>query len=238
MHRHLLAGALSCALMASLCPAMAGSLEVKPILIDVPAGGAASSLSLTNAGDSVLNAQLRVFRWSQKDGKEELVPTRDVVTSPPMAKIPPGGDLLVRVVRTSKAPVQGEESYRLIVDELPKPGGVGVQLLVRYSIPVFFGSRDTAMPKLRWSVKPQGKSVVITAVNEGNRRARIAGLTLVGSNAPIAALGSGLNGYVLAGQTMQWTVPVKGAKALSGTLVVTAETDRGPLKAPAAVQAR
>ncbi len=236
MHRHLLAGALSCALMASLCPALAGSLEVKPILIDVPAGGAASSLSLTNAGGEVLNAQLRVFRWTQSGGKDELTPTRDVVASPPMAKIAPGGDLLVRVVRTAKTPLQREESYRLIVDELPRPGGNGVQLLVRYSIPVFFGGGETALPKLRWSVSPKGKSVVISATNEGSRRARISGLTLMGKSAPVAALGAGLNGYVLAGQTMQWTVPAKAS--LSGTLVVTAETDRGPLKAPAAIAAR
>jgi fimbrial chaperone protein len=236
MHRHLLAGALSCALMASLCPALAGSLEVKPILIDVPAGGAASSLSLTNAGGEVLNAQLRVFRWTQSGGKDELTPTRDVVASPPMAKIAPGGDLLVRVVRTAKTPLQREESYRLIVDELPRPGGNGVQLLVRYSIPVFFGGGETALPKLRWSVSPKGKSVVISATNEGSRRARISGLTLMGKSAPVAALGAGLNGYVLAGQTMQWTVPAKAS--LSGTLMVTAETDRGPLKAPAAIAAR
>jgi fimbrial chaperone protein len=236
MHRHLLAGALSCALMASLCPALAGSLEVKPILIDVPAGGAASSLSLTNAGGEVLNAQLRVFRWTQSGGKDELTPTRDVVASPPMAKIAPGGDLLVRVVRTAKTPLQREESYRLIVDELPKPGGNGVQLLVRYSIPVFFGGGETALPKLRWSVSPKGKNIVITATNEGSRRARISGLTLMGQSAPVAALGAGLNGYVLAGQTMQWTVPAKAS--LSGTLMVTAETDRGPLKAPAAIAAR
>jgi fimbrial chaperone protein len=236
MHRHLLAGALSCALMASVCPALAGSLEVKPILIDVPAGGAASSLSLTNAGGEVLNAQLRVFRWTQSGGKDELTPTRDVVASPPMAKIAPGGDLLVRVVRTAKTPLQREESYRLIVDELPRPGGNGVQLLVRYSIPVFFGGGETALPKLRWSVSPKGKSVVISATNEGSRRARISGLTLMGKSAPVAALGAGLNGYVLAGQTMQWTVPAKAS--LSGTLVVTAETDRGPLKAPAAIAAR
>ncbi len=236
MHRHLLAGALSCALMASVCPALAGSLEVKPILIDVPAGGAASSLSLTNAGGEVLNAQLRVFRWTQSGGKDELTPTRDVVASPPMAKIAPGGDLLVRVVRTAKTPLQREESYRLIVDELPRPGGNGVQLLVRYSIPVFFGGGETALPKLRWSVSPKGKSVVISATNEGSRRARISGLTLMGKSAPVAALGAGLNGYVLAGQTMQWTVPAKAS--LSGTLMVTAETDRGPLKAPAAIAAR
>jgi fimbrial chaperone protein len=236
MHRHLLAGALSCALMASLCPALAGSLEVKPILIDVPAGGAASSLSLTNAGGEVLNAQLRVFRWTQSGGKDELTPTRDVVASPPMAKIAPGGDLLVRVVRTAKTPLQREESYRLIVDELPKSGGNGVQLLVRYSIPVFFGGGETALPKLRWSVSPKGKNIVISATNEGSRRARISGLTLMGKSAPVAALGAGLNGYVLAGQTMQWTVPAKAS--LSGTLMVTAETDRGPLKAPAAIAAR
>jgi hypothetical protein len=41
---------------------------------------------------------------------------------------------------------------------------------------------------------------------------------------------------VLAGQTMQWTVPAKAS--LSGTLMVTAETDRGPLKGPAAIAAR
>jgi fimbrial chaperone protein len=238
MRRLLLTGALLGALSLDPWSASATSLEVKPIMIEAPAGVAASTLSLRNSGSEVLHAQLRVFRWNHETGKDELVPTREVVASPPFAKIAPGGDLLVRVVRTSKAPIAAEESYRLLIDELPPPGtSTGINLLVRYSMPVFFGTPVTGAPKVRWTVTPKGKEVVITATNEGSRRARISGLTLVGGNAPIASLGDGLNGYVLTGQTKQWTVPA--SKALpAGGLLVTAETDRGPLRAPATVGAR
>src|ERR1700739_1587664 len=120
-------------------PAKAGSLQVKPVLIDVTtASAAASTLTLHNAGTAPINAQVRVFRWSQANGQEKLEPTADVAASPPVLTIGANGKNLVRIIRQSKQPVVGEESYRLLIDQLPdlavqKNGGV--KLMGGYSIP-------------------------------------------------------------------------------------------------------
>ena len=47
---------------------------------------------------------------------------------------------LIRVVRASRTPSGIEQSYRLLIDELPQPGEAptnGVSIRLRYSIPVF-----------------------------------------------------------------------------------------------------
>ncbi len=98
--------------------ANAAQLQVRPVLVDVIAPGASSVLTLQNTGVENVNAQIRVFRWSQANGRDLLMPTRDVVASPPFVKMKPGGSYNLRIIRVSKRPVRGEESYRLIVDQI------------------------------------------------------------------------------------------------------------------------
>jgi len=129
-------------------PASAGSLQVEPVLVDVAAPGAASTVTLRNEGTAPINAQIRVFRWSLVNGKEQLDPTNDVVASPPSVTLTPKGQYITRIVRVSKQPVVGEESYRLLVDQLPdlsQQRNGAVNLMVRYSIPVFFGPSGDAL---------------------------------------------------------------------------------------------
>ena len=102
----------------------AASLRVAPTTISLVAPDAASVLSLRNDDKRPINVQIRVFRWTQVDGVDRLEPARDVVASPPAARLAGGAATTVRIVRVSKAPVSGEESYRLLVDELPDPSRV------------------------------------------------------------------------------------------------------------------
>ena len=99
----------------------AATLQVEPVLIDVTAPGAASTVTLRNEGAAPINVQIRVFRWSQVDGKENLEPTDEVVASPPAVTLAPKGNYVARVVRVSKRPISGEESYRVLIDQLPAP---------------------------------------------------------------------------------------------------------------------
>jgi fimbrial chaperone protein len=108
--------------LASLPTALcAASLQVAPVSIEVQAPAAAATLKLRNEGPSPINAQLRVFRWSQTNGEEKLEPTDDVVASPPIVALTPKTDYTVRLVRVTKRPILVGESYRLFVDELPEP---------------------------------------------------------------------------------------------------------------------
>lgn len=121
--------------------AEATSLRVSPITLDLSAGTAASTIRLWNNDRKSVNVQVRVFRWTKVKGKDRLEPTTDVVASPPMTRLAPGSENLVRVVRVTKRPLQAKESYRLMVDELPdtsKRTAGKVNVLVRHSIPVHF----------------------------------------------------------------------------------------------------
>src|SRR5262249_21148415 len=111
---------LMAAVLTSL-PTLAGaaSLQVGPVSLEIPAPGATATVKLRNEATTPLNAQLRVFRWTQKNGEKNPEPTNDVVASPPIARLPAKSEQVVRLVRLSKQPVAKGESYRLLVDELP-----------------------------------------------------------------------------------------------------------------------
>ena len=145
--------------LAAQMSSRAGSLQIEPVLIDVAAPGAASTVSLRNDGATPINAQIRIFRWSQVDGKEKLEPTEDVVASPPAMTMAPKTNYVARIVRVTKRPVSGEESYRVLIDQLPAPAqqhGNTVNLLMRYSIPVFFGASARRDPAVAWTVAVSG----------------------------------------------------------------------------------
>jgi fimbrial chaperone protein len=240
MRTWLMALALAGSLMASQ-PALAGSLQVAPVIVEVPAPGAAATLKLTNQGGQDMAFQIRIYKWSQAGGKDELVETRDVVASPPIARIKANGTSVVRIVRTSKAPIAGEESYRLLVDEIPRTDrkiGSGVNFAMRYSIPVFFGVERAAAPTLSWVVESRKGKTTVIAHNPGTSRASIAGLTVQTPAGGKVAFSKGLVGYVLPGATMRWTVKgnLKGASD-GGKAAISALTNHGKLQATATIRA-
>jgi fimbrial chaperone protein len=232
---------LSAALIPSaLTPTQAGSLQVEPVLLDVIAPGAASTVTLRNDGDTPIDAQIRVFRWSQVDGEEKLEPTADVVVSPAAVNVAPKDDYIVRVVRVAKRPVSGEEDYRLLIDQLPDPAqqrSGTVKLIVRQSIPVFFGTPDKAAPAVAWSVAVSGDKLTVTSGNTGERRLRVSSLSLRDDNGRTISFGGGLVGYVLGRSTMRWTAPGAHGFASAGPVAISAQGDNGPIHAAASVVA-
>ena len=235
----ILAAAAALGLGAAL-PAQAGSLQVEPVLVDVTAPGAASTITLHNVGTAPIDAQIRVFRWSLVNGEEKLEPTDDVVASPPSVTLTPDGKYIARIVRVSKKPVTGEESYRLMVDQLPdlaQQRNGAVNLMVRYSIPVFFGAQNKKNPTVTWSVGVKSGKLMLSAHNTGERRLRISALSLRDASGRSVSLGQGLAGYALGQSIKTWTVPSRGFAA-SGSATISGQSDGGPIQATATIAAR
>ena len=219
--------------LAAASSSQAASLQVAPVSIEVVAPAAAATLSLRNKSTAPLNAQIRVFRWLQEGGEEKLIPTDAVVASPPMATMAPGTEYTVRLVRLSNEPVQGEESYRLLVDELPASGAQqnkSVKLVIRYSIPVFFDSDDSANAKLTWSIEGHGERSYLVAANTGDRHVRISALSIRRPGGKSISFGAGLAGYVLGRSTMRWAAPGNAARlSADRSAIITAQTNFGPI---------
>jgi fimbrial chaperone protein len=213
----------------------AASLQVAPVLVEVPAPGATSTLKLHNEGTKPLDAQIRIFRWTQLNGVDTLTPTDDVAASPPAASMRPNTDYTVRIVRLNKVPVAQEESYRLLIDELPTPAtttSATVNIALRYSIPVFFTVPGASAPKLTWELQQRGTKPVIVVSNAGDRRIRLAKLKFTDGKGAVASFGEGLAGYVLGRSSKNFEVPakLKGFGA-GGVVSMSAQSDTGPIEA-------
>ena len=216
---------------------LAASFQTTPVSVEIRAPGSVSNVTIKNEADAPLRAQIRVFRWSVVDGKEKLEPATDVVASPPMAMVAALSEQVIRLVRVSKAPVSGEENYRILVDEIPDPAKrkIGhVNVALRYSIPVFVMPAAVAEPQLAWSVQQVGSERFIAVTNTGGRRVKISNLQVKDASGASVSLGEGLNGYVLARSSMRWVLPSKAAKlGLNGPVAISANGDTGPINAQA-----
>ena len=197
-------------LSASLSPpAAAEGLSVTPtmLVLDWPSAQARLTVRASGNANENLAGQVRVVRWVQEDGTEKLIATRDVVASPPALRLQSGKEMTVRIVRTTKAPVAGEECYRVLVDQLPgaEQDGNAVQFAVRHSIPLCFdGPRQKQAPVV-WSVRRKGNSVVLSGSNDGERRVVARDVKITGAGGASASLGAAT---VLGGSAMSW--PLKG----------------------------
>ena len=219
----------------------ASSVLIWPIDPVLEADQQASALWLENRGSETANLQIRVFGWSQNGFEEQYQNQRDVIGSPPVAKIEPGQKQLVRLTRTRDVPPGQELAYRIIIDEIPSAqpaspeGGktaAAIRFQMRYSVPLFaYGAglwskedstrprdpKGIGLPQLSWrTVAVEGRPYVEVR-NQGAVHARLTDVTIRqgGQSKPLA---EGLLGYVLPGAVMRWPAP--GAMAGDSALQV------------------
>lgn len=219
------------------CTAKASSWSVSPTRFELIAPNVASVMTLRNNGKDPVNVQIRIFRWTQVNGVERLEPTMDVVASPPATRLTPFNEYLVRLVRVARKPVAAEESYRLLVDELPRPAQSGngvIDFTVRFSVPVFFRNPDAAASRISWSLRQTKQGLVLTATNTGSSKLRLSDVEIEQAGRTIVKLNQ-LAGYVLGGATMEF--PLDNAKPLvAGPVRLKAQSDAGAIEADVSVR--
>jgi len=214
--------------LAVFCTAVgAAGLQVAPIGLSFTPSSPAQGLWLTNTGSEALNAQVRVFDWTQNDGQDNLTPSQALVVSPPMLSLEPGSRQLVRVIRTNAAASQAtENAFRLLVDELPpaeQAQQTGIRYVLRYSVPVFIEPAENKpdVPEvaaaLRWSLVREGDGIALQAHNSGSSHAQISVARLMLADNQSVDISQGLLGYVLPNMTMRWTINVPADQLNSGT---------------------
>lgn len=219
--------------------ARAAALQVTPVRVDVTAPAAAATLSLHNIGGRPATLQLRLFKWTQVKGHEALTPTNAVVASPPAAQLAGNQTYVVRVVRTTRRPLNAPENYRLVIDQLPQPhhqAGASIRLLLRYSIPVFFSTRDARDPEVAWHIINHAGHITAEAINKGGRELRISNLTVQDHAGHFVRFGKGLQGYVLPHSEMAFTARQRNnGFSVSGAARIAAVTDAAPVHANASI---
>ncbi|MGB9037018.1 MAG: fimbria/pilus periplasmic chaperone [Acinetobacter calcoaceticus] len=190
----------------------AASIRLSPVSVEILNDQSASSISLYNQSNESTDLQVRVFEWRQNAGQDQLIPTDEIAVSPPFLKLQPNDSYNLRVVRINPAPVSGEQTYRIIIDELPKPidnrkADQGINVLLRSSLPLFVVNKD-AITKLTWSIQQEQNISSLMISNVGNRHALLNNLMLVDvtANKSYAIKVNTVNGYILAGKARNFNI--------------------------------
>lgn len=221
---------LAMLLLGAIKVQAASSVLIWPIDPVLEADQQASALWLENRGNETANLQIRVFAWSQSGFNDQYQNQRDVIGSPPVAKIEPGQKQLVRLTRTREIPPGQELAYRIIIDEIPSataPAGesgktaAAIRFQMRYSVPLFaygaglWSKEDTSrkrdpkgagLPDLSWRTVAVDGRPYVEVRNQGAVHARLTDVALKqgGQTKPLV---EGLLGYVLPGAIMRWPAP-------------------------------
>lgn len=224
----LLAGPL---LPAGLADAAWGqSLEVAPVCVEMTAGAQAATLTITNRSDQTVPIQARIFSWDQNEGEDHLTQTDEMMVSPPIVQMAPGISQIIRLV-LRHPPGAEEQSFRILLDQIPAPGDIGVvRFRLRLSIPVFVSPNMRATPVLAWRLENGADGAdggALVAVNSGNRYAKIVNPVLAAPDGRELTVKQNVNAYVLPGVTRRWRV--EGRIAPDVPLHLTAMSDFGPI---------
>ncbi len=194
------AGAIA-ALLLSCGTARAGSIEVAPTTIELPARGGTAQLRLVNHAAKDVAVQIEAFAWRQ-EGAETLADSDDIVLNPPLARLKPMGSQIVRLL-VQPAGGAVERAFRVVVTELPDPAdkSEGMRVLLQFVVPLFAGDTGKSGARLDWSLRRAGTGLRVEVRNSGARRAKFGTLTLVSSKGERWPLAAGSLVYVLAGST-------------------------------------
>jgi fimbrial chaperone protein len=213
-------------------PAASGqALSVLPVNVFLSPGQRATSMTVTNQGNSATAIQIRAYAWSQKDGDDQLTASDAVVVSPPLASITPGASQVIRLIL--RQPAQGcEATYRIILDQIPPPAEPGVvHMVLRLSIPIFALPATRAVPHVQFHLEVNGGQLFLVGINDGLRHEVFRDIVLTTSDGRKLKEESSTSPYILAGATRRWPIAAQGSLPLpSETLQLTAHADAGAIE--------
>ena len=187
-------------------PAAAGSFQVSPVNLTLPADRQSTSLTIRNNDSAPVAVRVETFGWSQQDGRDVYSATSDVIVSPAIFTIAPGAVQLVRVglrARNAKA-------YRVIFEEIPRQQSSGsVQVALRLNLPLYLAPPSPgAKPALSWKLwrSPSGE-MVVEGRNAGAVQAQILGLEVEDGDGRRTILSQDM-GVILPASARDWKAGV------------------------------
>lgn len=226
----------------------AASLGVWPInpRIDAPASATMVWVKNNSTQDNIV-LQARVLKWGQRDNTDEYNVQDDLVVSPPLITVKPGAQQIFRIVNRSGVidTVFEEQSFRLIIDEIPIEGNQNqgpLNFQMRYSLPLFVGvpaeyTDKTGVHRLAAMAGGLSYKLItqpepsIEISNNGKFNARLSKVKVKGAGMAPLVLSDGLLGYVLVGATRSWPLSAEQLNSLQKkNVTVVFEQDRQELE--------
>jgi len=219
-------------MLASPHMALGQSLQIMPVMINMPHGTMATTVLVTNKSSDKQTIQVRPFQWAQDSTKDNLNPTSELAVSPPITDIEVGQTQVFRLI-LRKPTDSVEATYRLLFDQLPAPAAPGsVRLALRISIPVFAAPlRRLDEKDIVWRIIRDHGEAMLSVANNGSQHIKIIKPVLEQGTAPPLTVPAAAASYILAGASRTWRID-GGARLQPGSNVhLIATTDQGRVDA-------
>jgi fimbrial chaperone protein len=223
---------LLAALSASLgFPALAAEFSVAPVRIFMTAKDRAVAITVTNEGDEEVVMQADLYTWKQKPGGEdELTLTEDMILSPPILKLAPKTRQVVRLARLGAAPTAAQQTYRMIVREIPeaRPASkeLKLQIALAFSLPVFITAPGAQRDLLCVASRVTADTISAECENRGSAYAQAREFALLAENGERIA-GRDTGGYILPAVKRSFEIKREGARIPAGKARLEVTLDDG-----------
>ncbi len=201
--------------LAAVSPVRAaGALAIAPLRVDLGGRATNGTVTITNAGDVVVDCIASAQRWTQNENRSiVLEPAPEMAIFPRSFTLQPGEKRMLRV-GTLLAAGEVERAYRLSIVQLPGEA-IGarsaLQFTTRFSVPVFVtGTGQSAGPiPEAVSIKNDALSLVVRAAGARHTFVRQNYISAYGSDGSLVASTTVPGWYVLsgAGQRFGTTLP-------------------------------
>jgi fimbrial chaperone protein len=232
MYRSCFATRLGLLLLAGGLSIEAGSYMVKPVRIELSARQLRSTMQIQNLGEEPITIQAHIAAWNAKGAEEILSDNDDILLNPPIFTVPVGHTQYLRLGLRHPPRGTTEATYRLILEQVPgppKPDFMGINTLLKISVPIFVKPRIPA-PQLAWTLERVSDQEMRLAVeNRGNAHVQIRKFTVAvgGSDAPSFVQDTAT--YVLPNAHKEWLIHNE-ILAAAGKLLLLGQTDNGDLR--------
>lgn len=204
--------------LAVAVSALAATFSVTPVRIFMKAQDRAVAVTLNNESDQPVVLQADIYNWTQKpDGTDELVPSEDLVLSPPIVKLGPKAKQVVRLARLRPADASRQLTYRLIMREIPEvtapKDNIQVTVALALSMPVFITPAPAKRAIVCDASRGEADMLNVGCANNGSAYAQVREVLVKQGERVIGKFEGGA--YVLPGSRK--VVPVKAENVTPGT---------------------
>jgi fimbrial chaperone protein len=215
----------------------ASTFQINPTRISLSKIQSVAVLTVRNESEPARIMQLQVMSWEQQDGENRYEATRELLATPPIFTIPPGGAQIVRVGLRRQPDKLRELSYRLFLQEVPieSASTAEVKVTLRFGIPVFVAPLEKSThPLLEWRiVSTPDKTLRIEATNHGRIHVQVTEFSLQdATNQAILAEYKSMD-YLLPEQSRVWLIQPAYTLSPGASIKITGQTDAGEVSAEA-----
>ena len=225
--------AVALALAAVVLPAAGAEFTITPVRIFMSPRDRAVAVTVTNESSENVVMQADLYSWKQKpDGSDDLTLTEDLILSPPILKLGPKARQVVRLARLTPPPTDREQTYRLVMREVPEArqtDRIQLQVALAFSLPIFITPPGAKRALACAAQRASADTVRVACENSGNAYAQLRGIELVNARGErVASREQG--GYIL--PTIKRSFDLKGpsGRIAGGTMKIQVMLDDGSLQ--------